>query len=244
MVDMANAAQHLREMVLTLAQLQKMPQKRAKTGNLMSHDLPGGELGRPTRFWRRSWNVALPMTCALLWASEAVAVNEAAWAALREGGTVALVNHALAPGKGDPVGFRLGNCATQRDLSAEGREQASRLGARFRAENVPVISVKSSRWCRTLHTAGLAFPAVSADPDQTLDPLGQDPEVRDKGTKRVRELIENWRRRLGTLVLVTHGSNISALTGQSPAEGTVVVLRPRPAAGFDVVGTIEPEAPS
>jgi broad specificity phosphatase PhoE len=68
--------------------------------------------------------------------------------------------------------------------------------------------------------------------------------VRDKGTKRVRELIENWRRRLGTLVLVTHGSNISALTGQSPAEGTVVVLRPRPAAGFDVVGTIEPEAPS
>lgn len=150
------------------------------------------------------------MAFALLRASEAVAANEAAWAALREGGTVALVNHARAPGKGDPVGFRLGNCATQRDLSWEGREQASRLGARFRAENVPVISVKSSRWCRTLHTAGLAFPAVSTDPDQTLDPLGQDPEMRDKRTKRVRELIENWRRRLGTLVLVTHGSNISA----------------------------------
>jgi broad specificity phosphatase PhoE len=170
----------------------------------------------------------------------AASENEAAWAALRDGGTVAVIRHALAPGTGDPANFRLGNCTTQRDLSSEGRAQASRLGARFRTENVPVISVRSSRWCRTLHTASLAFPAVSADPDQTLDPLGEDADTSAKRTRRVRELVESWRRRQGTLVLVTHEANISALTGHSPAEGAVVVLRPRQAAGFDVVGTIAP----
>ena len=57
----------------------------------------------------------------------------AAWAALRAGGHVALIRHASTDaGPGDPPGYKLGDCATQRNLSAAGREESRRLGERFR----------------------------------------------------------------------------------------------------------------
>jgi hypothetical protein len=41
-------------------------------------------------------------------------------------------------------------------------------------------------------------------------------------------------------VLVTHQVNITALTGVFPSEGEVLVLKPKPGAGFDFVGRIGP----
>jgi hypothetical protein len=50
--------------------------------------------------------------------------DTAAWAALREGAYVALMRHADAPGgAGDPPGFRLEDCATQRNLSDKGAQR-------------------------------------------------------------------------------------------------------------------------
>ena len=43
------------------------------------------------------------------------------WQALAEGGRVALLRHADAPGTGDPPAFDLADCATQRNLGAGGR---------------------------------------------------------------------------------------------------------------------------
>ena len=54
--------------------------------------------------------------------------GEEAWDALAQGGNVVLMRHAIAPGGGDPPGFRLDDCATQRNLSEEGRAQARRIG--------------------------------------------------------------------------------------------------------------------
>jgi hypothetical protein len=74
-----------------------------------------------------------------LCASCAAGADDAApvWAALRAGGYVALVRHAsTGGGAGDPPGFRLDDCATQRNLSDQGRDQARRLGDRFRAEGI------------------------------------------------------------------------------------------------------------
>ena len=80
--------------------------------------------------------------------------DEAAlWAALREGGHVALMRHAIAPGVGDPAGFRLDDCTTQRKLSAQGRAQARAIGERFRANGIATAAVFSSQWCRCLDTA-------------------------------------------------------------------------------------------
>jgi len=88
-------------------------------------------------------------------AAPAAADDEArVWAALRAGGHVVLVRHASTePGLGDPPGYRLDDCATQRNLSARGREESRRIGERFRQEGVVVERVFTSPWCRCRDTA-------------------------------------------------------------------------------------------
>jgi hypothetical protein len=91
---------------------------------------------------------------------------EAAWTALRAGRHVALMRHTDAPGGvGDPPGFRLDDCATQRNLSAKGRADAARIGARLRSERIAVERIVSSPWCRCMDTATLLeLGPVEADP--------------------------------------------------------------------------------
>jgi phosphohistidine phosphatase SixA len=172
----------------------------------------------------------------MVW-SQAPRASEAAWQALRDGGTVALFRHARAPGTGDPANFRLDDCTTQRNLSSEGRRQARAIGEAFRAQQISVGRVLSSRWCRALDTARLAFGNL-AEPFPPLDSFfagrGQEPAQ----TQAVRGIVQDWR--LGSvLVLVTHQVNITALTDVFPAEGEMLVLKPKPGAGFDLVGRIK-----
>ena len=164
--------------------------------------------------------------------------TEAAWQALREGGAVALFRHARAPGTGDPQGFRLEDCSTQRNLSAEGREQARGIGDGFKGRGIPVVRVLSSRWCRALDTARLAFGPL-VEPFPPLDSFFSERDGREAQTRAVRQLVEGWRSE-GVLALATHQVNITALTGVFPAEGEVLVLKPRAGAGFDIVGRIGP----
>lgn len=65
---------------------------------------------------------------------------------LGKSGHMIVMRHARAPGVGDPPGFRLGDCATQRNLSPAGREQAARIGTRLRAAGLTRTKVYSSRW--------------------------------------------------------------------------------------------------
>jgi len=76
---------------------------------------------------------------------------------LRRGGVVIALRHALAPGTFDPDGFRLEDCSTQRNLNEEGRDQARRIGAWFRAQALQPARVRTSPWCRCVDTATLAF---------------------------------------------------------------------------------------
>jgi phosphohistidine phosphatase SixA len=167
-----------------------------------------------------------------------VYASEEAWQALKQGGTVALFRHARAPGTGDPADFKLDDCATQRNLSEEGRRQAQHIGNGFRSRRVPVERVLSSRWCRALDTAQLAFGAM-AQSSPLLDSFFSGRDHEPAQTQAVRRIIDGWRS-TGVLVLVTHQVNITALTGIFPSEGEMLVLRPRTDSGFDVVGRIRP----
>ena len=156
--------------------------------------------------------------------------------ALADGGAVALMRHARAPGTGDPADFRLGACETQRNLDETGRSDAAEIGRRLREAGVLVTQVRSSRWCRGLETAQLVFPDVPTVPDAALDSLiGTDATGAARQTRTARAMVARWSGRQGVLALVTHAVNIEALTALSPAEGEIVVLRPR-RDGFDVVG--------
>ncbi|WFM71089.1 histidine phosphatase family protein [Halomonas sp. CKK8] len=161
--------------------------------------------------------------------------DAAAWAALAGGGHVALMRHALAPGIGDPAGFVLDDCATQRNLSAEGREQARRIGERFREKGIEVAAVRSSRWCRCLETAELlGLGKVILTP--ALDSFFRDRGEADDRTRAARAMIRDWDGE-GTLVLVTHQVNITALVGGGVGSGEIVVARPS-GDGLDVVGRL------
>jgi len=164
--------------------------------------------------------------------------SDEAWQVLRQGGVVALFRHARAPGTGDPANFRLDDCSTQRNLSAEGRQQAQRIGEQFRTRQVRIEQVLSSRWCRALDTARLAFGSM-AEATPPLDSFfsGRDQELAQ--TQALRQIVEGWRSD-GVLVLVTHQVNITALTGIFPSEGELLVLKPRAESGFDIVGRLRP----
>ncbi|HSC62500.1 MAG TPA: histidine phosphatase family protein, partial [Caldimonas sp.] len=103
--------------------------------------------------------VGVRLTIALLLlvgATHPVRADEAtAWSALRQGGVVALMRHGDAPGVGDPPGWRLDDCDTQRSLSEAGRAEARAVGARLRTERVAIARVVSSPWCRCVDTATL-----------------------------------------------------------------------------------------
>jgi broad specificity phosphatase PhoE len=153
------------------------------------------------------------------------AENEAIWSLLRTGGHVVVMRHASTDrGIGDPPGFRLDDCRTQRNLSPAGREEARRLGEAFKAHRIPVGQVRSSRWCRCLETAQLAFGRV--EPWPPLDSFFDDRSHADKRTQVVRELIADAPS-AGNTIFVTHQVNITALTGLYSAPGELIVLTPR-----------------
>ena len=78
---------------------------------------------------------------------------DARFARLTGPGIVAILRHAFAPGTGDPATFALDDCATQRNLDAQGREQARKIGAAIRAAGATVDRVITSQWCRCRDTA-------------------------------------------------------------------------------------------
>lgn len=160
------------------------------------------------------WLIALP----------AATADEALWTALRGGGHVALMRHALAPGGGDPEGFRVDDCSTQRNLSDAGREQARAIGALFRAHGIERATVQSSRWCRCLETARL-LGLGPVTPFAALDSLFSARDQEPARSAAVRALIRAHDRAAPPLVLVTHQANITPLSGIYPGSGEIVVLR-------------------
>ena len=170
-----------------------------------------------------------------------------AWQAMRRDAIV-IFRHANAPGVGDPPGMKLGDCSTQRNLDEAGRQQARQLGERLRQQKIKVAQVLSSQWCRTLETAELmAMGPVQSEPlfnsffaDRTSEPAQ---------TAAAQKLLHNWSEKskvkgkgkeVGSLVVVTHQVNITALTGVTPASGEGVVLQ-RKGKRLEVVGRISAE---
>ncbi len=178
----------------------------------------------------------------LLFAAAAPAAGaddgSAAWQALRAGGAIALMRHADAPGIGDPPGWRLDDCATQRNLSERGRADALAAGARLRAERIDIGRLVASPWCRCLETARL-LGAGEPQVDAVFGNVQVLADQRDRLVRDGRTRLAPWRGP-GTLVVVTHGANILALTGMHPASGEIVVVRARNDGTLQTIGRAMP----
>ena len=164
--------------------------------------------------------------------------SEEAWAALVKGGHVALIRHGNAPPGygGDPPGFKIDDCKTQRNLDEQGRGEARALGEAFRNRGVRVDRILSSPWCRCLETARLM--AVGPVEESWALVPDRDPSSPVR-LLELKEIVSAWRGP-GTLVLVTHALTVRALLGFLPIQGETVVLRPGTGGtvGANLVGLI------
>ena len=188
---------------------------------------------RRARFSRRRF-VAGGLALAI--APRAAIAEDGIWARLRRGGFVLLIRHAsTGPGLGDPPGYRLDDCSTQRNLSEGGRDEARRLGERLRREKVPIAKVYTSPWCRCRDTATLAFGA--AEDWEPLSSIFDFPHREEDYVARVKMRIGGYstRKPAGNVVMVTHNVNIAALTRHSVAPGEIVVVRPDGCCGLRTV---------
>lgn len=155
----------------------------------------------------------------------AAADNESgAWNALREGRAVLMLRHALAPGTGDPASFDVDDCSTQRNLNAEGREQASAWKPYLAEHGIERARVFSSQWCRCMDTAtGMDMGEVTEWP--SLNSFFQNRDKADMQTKQTIAIVNDMEPG-PPVVLVSHQVNITALTGIYPSsnEGVVIAL--------------------
>lgn len=156
---------------------------------------------------------------------------------LEEPGVVALMRHALAPGTGDPPGFNLAECSTQRNLDARGREQARRVGHSIRAAGVTFDALWSSQWCRALETADL-LDLGEVEEQLALNSFFAGRGDRAAQTAETLDLI-SAQSPDARLLLVSHQVNISALTGNFAGSGEIIVARRTDGGGLEVIDRIK-----
>ena len=169
-----------------------------------------------------------------LFTSQLNASNQA-WNLAQEGNKIILIRHSLAPGGGDPPGFKINDCKTQRNLNRTGINQSKKIGKLFKKNKVPVDQVLSSQWCRCKDTAKYAFGNFKEF--TALNSTFQPPYNKNEG-KQLKELykfIKKWDGKGKNLVLITHYSIITAVTNAVPSSGEIVIADKN----FKVIGTIQ-----
>ena len=156
------------------------------------------------------------------WESDRQAIE-----AIRRGGHYIYFRHTTtnrSEQDSDPT--NLANCATQRNLTDEGRSQARAIGEAFRALNIPVGLVLSSEYCRALEHARLSFNAAQPEPSLVLpDPLTA--EERQRNTEALLRILATPPPANTNVVMVSHSPNIRDAIGVDlPVEGGAVILKP------------------
>tara|TARA_R110000796_G_scaffold252388_4_gene386510 strand:- start:45753 stop:46316 length:564 start_codon:yes stop_codon:yes gene_type:complete len=158
----------------------------------------------------------------LLLTSSGAALADSLWDDLREGRAMMILRHASAPGIGDPAGFELDNCATQRNLNDLGREEARRWGDALRAQGLGAATVYASRWCRAQETAE-GFRLGRVQPQAELDSFFQSRGTAQSHGLALRAFIAGLPKG-EPIIMVSHQVNITELTGEFPASGEAFVL--------------------
>jgi len=141
---------------------------------------------------------------------------------LSEGGKLIFIRHAYAPGSGDPDSFDLSSCASQRNLSREGINQAKNISKFFLKHRSDRSSVLSSEWCRCKQTAKYAFKDYKTK--SFLNSFFSQKFVHNKAKqiKELKEFIKEWNGK-DNLIFVTHYVVISEILNLSVSSGEIVI---------------------
>ncbi|BDU53519.1 hypothetical protein LINBF2_17540 [Limnohabitans sp. INBF002] len=139
---------------------------------------------------------------------------------------VLLIRHTRAPGVGDPSNYKLDDCKTQRNLSAEGRQHAAAIGDWLRKQGIKAAEVHSSAWCRCKDTAEL-LKFDSFKVEASLASFFDDMRKAKETTQALESFISEKVKTKGTkaLILVTHHVNIYEFMGENIASGDLVLAK-------------------
>ena len=161
--------------------------------------------------------------------------SESVWDEARKGNKVILIRHSFAPGGGDPAGFKIGDCKTQRNLNKAGIEQSKKIGKIFKDNKISIDIVLSSEWCRCKDTAYYAFGKFQEF--SALNSTFSTPYNRNgqRQVKEIEEYLMNWEGEGKNLILVTHYSIITTITTAVPSSGEIVIADKN----LNVIGTIK-----
>jgi phosphohistidine phosphatase SixA len=156
-------------------------------------------------------------------ATHALAADDA-WALLKKPGHVVLLRHSNAPGsqtESDDMNFK--DCSIQRNLDADGKAQAARVGDAFRKHGITKLQLIASQYCRAIDTAKLTrLGPVSENPVLNLVYVA-DLFAKNAALKKSVELIRKIPPNQLTM-LVTHVGNIQAIASTSLESGEMVVV--------------------
>ena len=161
---------------------------------------------------------------------------------MKTGGHILMIRHALAPGSGDPADFKIGDCATQRNLDDRGREQARAIGNWLRLNGITSARIYSSQWCRCLETARL----IDLGPVAELPALNSFYELvqnREPNLRALRKFIASQPKDGKLIILVTHFVTISAIADRGVSSGEGVLLDLNQDELYEVVGQLDFEKP-
>ena len=150
--------------------------------------------------------------------------SDQAWNIAQEGNKIILIRHSLAPGGGDPAGFKIDDCKTQRNLSKKGINQSKKIGKLFKKNQIKIDQVLSSQWCRCKDTAKFAFNNYKEF--SALNSTFQPPydENAKKQIMELKDYIQKWNGNGKNLVLITHYVIITAITDVVPRSGEIIII--------------------
>ena len=145
---------------------------------------------------------------------------------LQDGHHVLLMRHADAPGIGDPTGYKLEQCSTQRNIDEHGKQQARRIGEWLSKQGVQESIVLSSPWCRCLDTARLLNKGVVGI-ESALGSFFDDMRQEQAQTLALERLIKSElsKKQMKPIILVTHHVNIQAYTSKVVGVGDMVLVK-------------------
>lgn len=175
---------------------------------------------------------------AAIFASQALAEPSAELLGrLREGGYVLYLRHTSTDfSQNDSRMTSFEDCASQRNLTDQGRDEARALGEHVKRLKIPVGEVLASPFCRTMETARLAFGKATPTHDVRGGPARTDDPAR---YAPLRKLLSSQVPRGQNLVISSHGNPFHAVAGPPYlAEGEIAVVQPEGGERFSVVARI------
>ena len=146
------------------------------------------------------------------------------WSSIQKGDKVIFIRHSSAPGGGDPPGFKINDCKTQRNLDKIGIQQSKKIGELFKKKSIPIDKVLSSQWCRCKDTAKYAFNKY--EEFSGLNSTFQAPfdQNEKKQIKQIKKYVSNWKGNGKNLIMITNFSIITKITNTTPSSGEIVVV--------------------